>query len=635
VHGSNRQGEPGLVELWPAREAEKHIEKDAFEPVDATPVDAPSMLLARRTARRIRYWKDSHACFEDDGAPITPGDVLVLVRNRGPLFDGVIKALKKEGVPVAGADRMTLNEQIVVLDLLALGRFCLLPEDDLNLAALLKSPLIGLDDEALESIAHGRGDISLWAALQRRGGEAPYAAAVVRLTEWQALARRFDPYGFYGEVLSAGHGRRDLLARLGVDAEEAINVFLATLRQWQASHPPSLLGFVEAMAANDSDVKRDMEEAHGRVRVMTVHASKGLEARIVFLIDTAHNPKGGGNSGPKLLEIDEGDVETAVWVKGEKSDPPALAPARERANEAAMAESRRLLYVALTRARDRLYIGTAQGQKAPPDGHWRGMIDAALTGHANLREVQAEDGEGPVQQWRSTQNPRIKPPVEAETVKSRPDHPNWLMQRPERKDLPRPPPLRPSRLVDAAEPPPLRDGVTARVNARLRGDLIHHLLQHLPDVASARRQIVAERLASARFPALDASLRAESIADTLSLMAEPSLLPLFEGEGRNEVEIAGEVTIGGRKAEVAGRIDRLSVTADSVTLVDYKTGRPPKDATAVPESHLQQLAIYEMLLRDLYPDRVITTAIIWTVLPEIVVIPPVDLSRARDSITLP
>jgi ATP-dependent helicase/nuclease subunit A len=209
------------------------------------------------------------------------------------------------------------------------------------------------------------------------------------------------------------------------------------------------------------------------------------------------------------------------------------------------------------------------------------------------------------------------------------------MQRPERKDLPRPPPLRPSRLVDAAEPPPLREGATARVNARLRGDLIHHLLQHLPDVAAERRKSVAERLAAARFPALDTALRAGAIADTLALMAAPSLLPLFQGEGRNEVEIAGELTSGDRRVEVAGRIDRLSVTPDSVTLVDYKTGRPPQDPAIMPENHLRQLAVYEALLSDLYPGRRITTAIIWTVIPEIVVIPPADLSRAREGITLP
>jgi ATP-dependent helicase/nuclease subunit A len=379
-------------------------------------------------------------------------------------------------------------------------------------------------------------------------------------------------------------------------------------------------------------VKRDMEEAHGRVRVMTVHASKGLEARVVFLIDTVHNPKGGGNSGPRLIEIDPGDSETAVWVKGEKSDPPALEPARARVNELAMAESRRLLYVALTRARDRLYIASALGQRAPPEGHWRGMIDAALTGHAHLAEIDAEDGEGQVLQWRSV---RAKPaaPTAIEPPPSKSKLPDWL-RKPPKSDLPRPPPLRPSRLVDAAEPPPLRETVTSRAEARLRGDLIHHMLQHLPDVAGGRREGVAEKLALARFPALSDAVRREAIAATLALMADDRFTALFGDEARAEAEIAGRVEISGKSAEVAGRIDRLAITPSQVTLVDYKTGRPPRDPTAVPESHLRQLAIYEALLRDLYPGRAIVTSVVWTALPAIVVVPPERLAEALASITL-
>ncbi len=630
IHVSQRVGKPGLVELWPAELTEKVPEKDAFDTVDSTPPDASPSRLARRVARRIKFWIDSEARFEDDGLPITPGDVLILVRNRGPIFNGVIKALKQENVPVAGADRMKLNEQIAVLDLLALGRFCLLPEDDLTLAALLKSPLIGLNEEELLAVAAGRGETSLWAALQANTG---FAAAVQKLLKWQGKAVRLDPYSFYADVLAADHGRRDLIARLGPDAEEAINVFLSALRQWQASNPPSLLGFTEAMALNDADVKRDMEEAHGRVRVMTVHASKGLEARIIFLIDTVHNPKGGGNTGPKLIEIDEGDAETAVWVKGEKSDPSALEQARTRVNDLAMAESRRLLYVALTRARDRLYIGSAEGKTKPPQGNWRGMIDDALAGQAHLTEVDAEDREGRVSQWRSV---KAKPaaPKALEVLPPKSTLPVWLMKAAS-ADLPRPPPLRPSRIADAAEPPLQREGMSVQAQARLRGDLIHHLLQHLPDVDAARRASIAPRLAAARFPALDPQIAEAAIADTLALMGDSRFSTLFGGSARAEVDIAGRVTVGGKSAEVAGRIDRLVITDREVTLMDYKTGRPPRDPSDVPENHLRQLAIYEALLRDLYPDRAITTAIIWTALPALVVVSPARLADSTASITLP
>ncbi len=384
------------------------------------------------------------------------------------------------------------------------------------------------------------------------------------------------------------------------------------------------------MATNEADVKRDMEEGNGRVRVMTVHASKGLEARVVFLIDTLHNPKGGG-SGPRLLEVDEGATDTAVWAKGEKTDPDALLPARERANAMIAAESRRLLYVALTRARDRLYICGARGLKEHKD-HWSGLIEAALAGHANCREAECEHGDGKVRQWRTVAAAPVDP-KDDDKVQEAARPPSWLFT-PAPPDLPRPPPLRPSRIADAAEPPPLRDGLTAKAAARLRGELTHLLLQHLPGIAQGRREVSAAALAAARFPALSAADRAEASAAALALMADPSCAPLFAGEARTEVEIAGKVRIGGIVADVAGRIDRMAIAADRVVMMDFKTGRPPRDPAAVPDGHLKQLAVYRALLADLYPEREIEAVVVWTALPEAVTIPAHRLDEALAAITL-
>jgi ATP-dependent helicase/nuclease subunit A len=364
---------------------------------------------------------------------------------------------------------------------------------------------------------------------------------------------------------------------------------------------------------------------------MTVHASKGLEARVVFLIDTFHNPKGG--SGPKLLEIEDGAPGLAVWVRGEKHDPPPLEPARARYNGQALAESRRLLYVALTRARDRLYICGAKPQTKPADGHWRGIIDAALDGHDLCCEAPCEHGSDPVKQWRKP-GWRAAPPADRVVALGTSDLPAWL-RTPAQPDLPRPAPLRPSRLADAAEPPALTEAIAAKSAARLRGELVHHLLQHLPGVAAERRAEAAVRLAAARFPALDAAARSEAIAAVQALMVDPVCAGLFDGDGRAEVEIAGKVRIGGRLAEVAGRIDRLAVGPDQATLVDFKTGRPPRDPADVPERHLRQLAIYEALLRDLYPERDIRSVVVWTALPLAVTVPSERLAAAMAAITLP
>ncbi|MGL4637008.1 MAG: double-strand break repair helicase AddA [Beijerinckiaceae bacterium] len=631
VHESNRQGEPGLVELWPEIVGEKQGDVDPTAPVDSVLASAPAALLAERIATRIAHWTSTGARFEDDGKPISPGDILILVRNRGPIFDCVLKALKAKAVPVAGADRMKLNQQIAVLDLLALGRFVLLNEDDLTLAALLKSPLLGMSEDELLEVANGRGKTSLWAALQAKASNVRFAEMVRKLMHWQALAQRSDPFNFYSDVLSVGGGRRQLLARLGQDSAEAIDVFMARLRQWQASNPPSLLAFIEELSASDTDVKRDMEEAHGRVRVMTVHGSKGLEARIVILADVFNSSKGASKT-PRLVELEEYKPDTAVWsVKG-GDDPQSVKDAKERLDEVALAEHRRLLYVALTRARDRLYITGARGITKPPTDSWQLMIDAALQGHEKLVEVPDESGPDSVMQWRTTPK-RAVPDFEAKATETAPEPPDWL-HTPAPNDLPKPPPLRPSRLVDAAEAPASREQMTPQNEARQRGQLIHHLLQHVPGIEPERRESVANRLTKARYGGLGEETRAGAVKATLSLISDPRFATLFDQNARAEVDIAGKIEINGQTRDVAGRMDRLSVTATEVVLVDFKTGRPPKDITQVPGNHLQQLAVYHALLSDIYPDRTVTAAVIWTTLPDIVVLSDAQLKTALGNIKL-
>jgi ATP-dependent helicase/nuclease subunit A len=624
IHQTNRASQPGLVELWDPEEPEK-TEDDPDAPVDALPSDNQYRRLASRIARRIRHWMDERTRLEGTGLPITPGDVLVLVRSRGPVFDEVIRALKAARVPVAGADRMKLLDQIAVLDLLSLGRFCLLQEDDLALAEVLKSPIVGLSDENLEAVAAERGDMSLWNSLRAR-----CAAAATMLQPLLDLASTADPLRFYATALSAGGLRRRLVRRLGPDAAEAIDVFLYRLRQWQAANPPSLRLFIEAVAGDESDVKRDMEEAHGRVRVMTVHGSKGLEAPVVFLADL-FKPAGGGK-GPVLIEAAPGDPDTAVWTPRKADDPWALAEGRAHVERLEAEEHRRLLYVALTRAADRLYIAGARPARESA-GHWHGMIEAALGSDAGLT-IAADEAEPArrVRQWRTVKAPPVQG-TEGAQAEAAPPPFDWI-RKPAPADLPRPPPIRPSRLSDAAEPPPLRETMSRRFAARLRGDLIHLLFQHLPDVAAERRRSVGAALAAARFGGLPEEARAEALESVLRITDDPRWADLFSQEARAEADIAGRVSVGGRLLEVAGRIDRLLIAPDIVTVLDYKTGRPPEDLALVTGGHLRQLAVYRALAQDLYPGRTVRAAVLWTAVPAIVALDDAALDRALAALAL-
>ena len=163
-----RSGHGGLVEIWPPVEPQEIDSPVPWKPpVERIRGDSPTARLANLIAERIHRMIDDRELLESKGRPIRPGDVLILVRRRGPFIDEIVRALKTRDIGVAGTDRMVLTEQIAVQDLMALGRFALLPDDDLTLAIVLKSPLVGLDEDALFTLAHGRGG-SLWSELTRR-----------------------------------------------------------------------------------------------------------------------------------------------------------------------------------------------------------------------------------------------------------------------------------------------------------------------------------------------------------------------------------------------------------------------------------------------------------------------------------
>ena len=151
--------------------------------------------------------------------------MFVLVRQRGPLFEAIIRALKTRNVEVAGADRLVLTEHIAVVDLMALADALLLPQDDLALAIALKSPLFGIDEDQLFALAHGR-DGTLRAALAVKRDEAPaFAAAHALLARCGEEARAATPFGFYAWLLGAAGGRAKFLRRLGPEAIDALDEF--------------------------------------------------------------------------------------------------------------------------------------------------------------------------------------------------------------------------------------------------------------------------------------------------------------------------------------------------------------------------------------------------------------------------
>ena len=604
-----RRRKAGRVEVWPLlAPAEAGDEAAWSPPVDQRFAVSPAARLARRIARLVRGWLDARAPLESEGRPIRPGDIMVLLRRRTAFAAQMVRAFKDAGVPVAGIDRMVLPQQIAVMDLAALGRFALLPDDDLNLAALLKSPLLGLDEDALFQLASGRGRRSLWSTLTRRRAErADFAAAHAYLAGRLARADYVTPFAFFAETLGPEQGRRRLLDRLGPDAADPIDEFLSLTLAYERAHAPSLQGFLQWLDIQATEVRREVEAGTNAVRVMTVHGAKGLEAPIVFLPDTAQIPR----DGAPLLWDEEPGRELMLWPTRRANEEHLCRALREAGERRRLQEYRRLLYVAMTRARDRLYVCGWRGTQEPPAGNWHGLVDEAMRAGL-LGEETAEPAFGATDEddtvWRfDVEGEAVvaKGPSGA-AVAAAADAP-WLFRPPPPEPSPSRP-LAPSRPLEA-EPAP-RSPVGSDDGMRFRrGLLLHRLLQTLPDLPAAEREAASARFLALPVHRLDPGTQAEWTREVLAVLDHPDAAELFSAPGQAEVPIVGRVGA----VAISGTIDRLVVTDGWVAVVDYKTNRPPPLIEAdTPPLYLRQMVAYRDAVAAIYPDRPVRCAILWT-----------------------
>jgi ATP-dependent helicase/nuclease subunit A len=604
IHTAIRGDAPALVEIWDAvptpKESGSELAWDA--PLDAERSSSAPAILAQKIAKAVRCWLDKPQILIGDPETETPrrpnaGDIIVLVRSRGTLFDAVLRELKQAGVPVAGADRLQLAEHIAVMDIAALCDALLLPADDLALACALKSPLFGFSEEELYEVAYGRSG-TLAEALAA-ASPAKCREAADKLARWREDARALRPFDFLSRVLSRDHGRAQILARLGFEAADALDELLAHALAYEATETPSLAGFLVFLRRGGSQVKRDLEVESHAVRVMTVHGVKGLEAPIIVLADTASAPDSKRHH-PKLMPLAGGPAQPLVWAAGEDSE--AIARAREAIAQANEGEHRRLLYVALTRARDALIVVAAENRGQLPDGCWYRLVRGALESTAGDFAEIADHGYGfdeKVFRWRY--QPIKAPPLIPAQEKAETVEPAWLRT-----------PLAKSSPKTEARAQNDDDDSSVRAEARRRGLLIHRLLEELPRHESERESRARLYLASAAADLPEATREAIA-AEALKVLAHPELAELFGAGSRAEVAIAGRWNDGKKSFAEFGRVDRFAVTSNEVLIADFKSDAvPPAAAAATPEAYLRQLARYRAVLARIYPDRAMRAFVVWT-----------------------
>lgn len=613
---------PGLVECWPLEEPLPKADPSQ-PPVPPYQIASPALRMAQRIARTIDEWLRNGEL--SAGSPIGPGDILILVQKRDAFFTALLRALGERNIPVAGADRLKIQHEIGVQDLIAIASAALLPKDDLALATTLKTPIFGLDDADLEPLCRQR-EASLREALAQAARGHPRLEAIeARLRLLEHRAHILPPFDFLSTLLAEDcpgrtglSGRAAMLKRLGADAAEAIDAFLGDALDFGRRHPPSLALFVAAEAGQEREIKRDLDSGQGRVRVMTVHAAKGLEARVVFVADamtTKHS-----STDPKVHAAKGQAGDLLIWA-GRSAD--AAEPIRHALREArlrAFEEYRRLLYVGLTRARERLYVvGHRKGslgkdampgdfpKKPVTEWPWHALVRQAMQQSERVIEVPpSEEGRLPVLHW--------PPSREADNVQTdekgdaKPAHPALLMHPLTAERLVRP--IRPSQLArfsaaDRAVPADLR------AVGRRRGVILHRLFQVLPRHAPSERPRLARALVRDALPTLPPHDIEGWIEPVLRALAAPELAAFLAGGSRAEVGMAGSVRLAdGSMRHVFGRLDRVCIRNDRVDILDFKTGTRP---TAGPSTEiLKQMALYRAVARGAFDQPNVACALYWT-----------------------
>lgn len=623
LHTAHRWKEPGLVELWPVEPKTLDEEVDAWDrPVDILRATSPKARLAANIARAVRQMIEKGEPVWDKGKqrPTRPEDVLILVSKRqGGLFESLISALKSEGLPVAGADRLVLTDFIGVQDCLNLMRFATLDIRDLTVAEILRGPFVGLvdDDAYLFPLASGRQGESLWERIKGSADEDVRKAAAFL----QGLLDRshLPPYEFLSHVLDrAGKdgltGWEKINARLGTPARDPIEALMSKALAHDSAAPSSIQSFVAAMEAESAEIKRDLAEAGHEIRVMTVHGAKGLQAPVVILPDTTFRPK---VDVPSLLA----SASAIIWSPRKDTDTDVSGKARALSELKMREEHRRLLYVALTRAQDRLIIAghwhgpTGDGKTGYDKNSWYALCDAAMV-------ALAPDQTDGIRRY-GVCGERIAETTASTEISQVAELPDWVLRMAPADPLPR----RVSAATSLLGPKtrvvaPFDPAREARLK---RGRTIHALLQYLPELPADERQQAADAYL-ARDLELTGGQRQEMKAAAFGVIDDPDLADLFLPGGRAEATIIGAAPELPQGTIINGRVDRLIVLPEKVLIIDFKTDQPaPGSAEDVAETYVAQMAAYWAVLRSSFPGRRVIAALCWTDGPRLMQLPEAQL----------
>ena len=510
------------------------------------------------------------------------------------LFHAIIKQLKLAGLPVAGADRLNITTELVVKDLLSLFNFLNTPDDDLNFAALLKSPLCGFSEKNLFDLAKNRSK-SLWLTLLSKKKE--YANILNFLHDLRSNVDFLSPYEILERILINHNKRADFTARLGLEVEESINALLDQARKFEKSHIPDLTSFILWMESDDVYIKKELETESTTIRVMTIHGSKGLESPIVILPDTSSKII---RTNSKFAKIDN----KMVTIKGiKKIQNQKVAESAEKAKELQIQEEFRLLYVSLTRAENWLIICGA-GNRSSSKNCWYDVIENEITSFdSNLLKLTENSGYTvKSENWLDSKLPKNE-----ETNSQTVEIPEWVKESK----------LKESTIQKAISPSNLSDfkSIPNKENlesnqAKELGAQIHILLENLPSHIHENWEQAGKNILK-NFGFHNLEIINEALDQVKKILTNKNLQFIFSDSSNAEVPFQMHIPRLNNLL-FSGIIDRIINSKNKITAIDFKSNFiVPDNENEVPIGILKQMAIYQEALSIIYPDKKIEIAILW------------------------
>lgn len=590
-HISHRKGQYGKVEIWPIEKKPQDSAEIFTIPNKIRENQTVEANLAKKIADNVEDWLSKKRIIKASAKVIAPDDIMILLKKRGTVFAEIIKEFEKRNIPISGSDRVNVKKTLIAQDLIAFANFLLNTSDDLSLAGLLKSPFIGVCERDLFQICHNRGENSIWSVLKNSDNE-EHIKIHEYLSEILYKVDVVSTFDLFHHIINSNDSLTKIYANNGFEAKEIINEFMSLVLQYQKTNTPSLQGFLQWFKSQNSDVKRELQKNNGEVRIMTVHASKGLQSPIVIIPDAASTL----TKNQDNILFDDNDI---MFFNSTKELNLHCKSLRDNNFQSEINEYYRLLYVAMTRAEDELYIAGLCRSEKTAENSWYDIIEKEMQKMAKKIDDKLiyEVGEGAaVREISNYSDESTAVPSLPSLFKNKLEDNNSS----EQFDV-----INPSKIENSD----FDNNFDNDNKASLRGKIIHNLLQFLPEIIAENRKIQAQKYIEKHGDILNSAQKTQILADVCAVMESENTKFLFSHNAKAEVPIIGK--INGKT--ISGRIDRLIIKDDEIIVVDYKTTiNIPNNISQINKSSLRQLDIYQQIIANIYPNKKVKACIVWT-----------------------